>query len=62
MRWFLKLSQIPADAGLRKLQSAVCLFTVYNQGEFEGALLVHVGDLLFNGATQYHALAIRTLK
>ena len=62
MRWFPRLDQVLKKAGLRKMQSGVCVFTRLDQHQLtEGILIAHVDDLLFTGTETFLNDVIRAL-
>ena len=57
LRWFVKLSKVLIQSGLRKLKSDICMYSKLDSlGQICGFLIVHVDDLLYTGTTEFLAL------
>ena len=60
LRWFVKLSKVLIQSGLRQLKSDICMYSkIDSLGRICGFLIAHVDDLLYTGATEFLSLIKR---
>ena len=62
LRWFMKLRKALIRCGLRRLKSDIFMYSRLEKGELAGALVIHVGDILYVGNPPFIATVESEIK
>ena len=62
LRWFVRLRKAFIQVGLRQMKSDICMYSRVEAGEFQGAMLIHVGDILYTGTREFITVVESAIK